>query len=111
MKQYLLAITALFVFQQWDTISSFVSPPPDYAAAHDGKVIIYGTSWCGYCAKTRKLLGDNNIDFYEYDIEKSQEGYDQHRRLGGNGVPVLLINGEVVKGYSPARILELARKT
>ena len=89
-------------------INAFFNPPPDFAAEHDGKVILYATAWCPYCDKTRALLRENNIDYFEYDIEKSQKGKQQHRELGGSGIPVLLINGEVVKGYAPARILELA---
>lgn len=107
---FLFLATTLFVYQKWGYISSIIDPPPDYAALHNGKVIVYGTSWCGYCAKTRKLLNRNNIAFYEYDVEKSQEGYEQYKNLGGTGVPVLLIGGQVVKGYNPSRILELANQ-
>jgi len=111
MKNLILIAVVILVFQKWDSINNFINPPPDYAAAHDGKVILYATSWCGYCKKTRKLLEDNGVDYFEYDIEKSQEGNKQHKRLGGKGIPVLLINGEVVKGYNPARILELTKRT
>jgi len=54
------------------------------------------------------LLKENNIQYVEYDIEKSADGAEQHKRLGGTGVPVMLINGQVVKGYNPERILQLA---
>jgi len=111
MKNLIIIAIVILVFQKWDAINHFISPPPDYAAAHDGKVILYATSWCGYCKKTRRLLEDNGVDYFEYDIEKSQEGNKQHKRLGGKGIPVLLINGEVVKGYNPARILELTKRT
>jgi glutaredoxin len=111
MKKFFFIITALVVYQYWGSIYSFISPPPDYAASHGGKVLVYGTSWCKYCAKTRKLLQDNDIPYYEYNIERSTEGYAQHKRLGGVGVPLVLINGEVVKGYNPARILQLANGT
>ncbi len=111
MKKLIIIGIALLIFQQWGAINNFVNPPPDYAAAHNGKVILYATAWCGYCAKTRKLLEDNDIAYYEYDIENSQEGHHQYKRLGGRGVPVLLISNEVIKGYNPARILKLAKKS
>lgn len=98
------------IFLNWSSITNFISPPPDYSAAHDGKVILYATSWCGYCEKARELLTENNIEYFEYDVEKSKEGREQFKRLGGKGVPVLLINGEVLKGFDPSRILELANK-
>ncbi len=111
MKKYILIIATVAVILNWSSIASFISPPPDYSMAHDGKVILYATSWCGYCEKARVLLNENNIEFHEYDIEKSPEGREQYQRLGGKGVPVLLINGEVLKGYDPSRILELTNNS
>ena len=107
MKKVIFVVVAILAYQYWGSIYNFILPPPDYAAAHGGRVIVYGTAWCNYCAKTRKLLNDNYIPYYEYNIERSTQGYEQHKRLGGVGVPLLLINGEVVKGYNPARILQL----
>lgn len=111
MKKIVIICIALFVYQKWGVIDNYLNPPPDYAEAHGGKAILYATKWCGYCKKARSLLNENNISFYEYDIEKSQEGAKQHKSLGGKGIPVLLINGEVIKGYNPSRILALANKT
>ena len=111
MKKTILIIAAVAIVINWSSITNFFSPPPDYSAAHDGKVILYATSWCGYCKKVRELLSENNIDYFEYDVEDSEEGRKQFKRLGGKGVPVLLINGEVLKGYNPSQILKLANKT
>lgn len=108
MKKFILIVCAFVLYQEWGTIRYHLDPPPDYAAAHGGKVILYGTDWCGFCAKTRELLDKENIAYVEYDIEKSEEGHTQYKRLGGRGVPVLLIKGEVVKGFRPERILKLA---
>lgn len=110
-KKVLVIAAALLIFQNWGNINKLLNPPPDFAKAHNGKVILYSTAWCGYCAKARKLLNDHNIDYFEYDIEKSQEGKQQHKALGGSGIPVLLIKGEVIKGYNPNRILKLAKQT
>jgi len=111
LKKIVILCIALFVYQNWGAIDNYLNPPPDYAEAHGGKVILYATKWCGYCKKARSLLTENNIQFYEYDIEESQEGAKQHKSLGGKGIPVLLINGEVLKGYNPSKILALANKT
>jgi mycoredoxin len=108
LKKFIVILFVLFVYQKWGVIDSYLNPPPDYAKAHGGKVILYSTQWCGYCKKAIILLNDNNIPFYEYDIEKSQEGAKQHKNLGGKGVPVLLINGKVLKGYNPSKILALS---
>jgi mycoredoxin len=110
MKKIVLVVIALAVFQKWGDISNFLNPPPDFGAAYDGKVILYATAWCGYCKKVRELLEENGIPYHEYDIEKSSVGREQYKRLGGKGVPVLLIGDVVVKGYNPSKILKLAGK-
>ncbi len=109
MKKYILMFAVIVIVLNWTSISNYINPPPDYSAAHDGKVILYATSWCGYCEKARELLTKNDIEYFEYDVEKSSEGREQFKRLGGKGVPVLLIKGEVLKGYDPSRILKLAK--
>jgi glutaredoxin len=76
----------------------------DYSTARND-VILYATEWCGYCQKTRVLFKENNIPYVEYDIEKSERSYKEYKRLGGIGVPLLKINGKVVRGYQPQLIL------
>ena len=112
MKKYIIIflITILFIYQKRDGIHDFFYTPPNYAQAHDVEVIMYGTSWCGWCAKTRALLEKNNITYFEYDIETSREGYEQYIDLGGRGVPVLQIGGKIVKGYNPSRMLKLVKE-
>lgn len=70
------------------------------ALAGQPAVILYATEWCGYCKKTRAFFADNGIRYVEYDIEKSSEAQGEHRRLGGNGVPLIVVGDEVIKGYS-----------
>ena len=109
MKKIVVVAIIILVFQKWGVIENYINPSPDYAGVHNGKVILYSTARCGYCKKARKLLRENNVDYFEYDIEKSAEGNKQYRKLGGRGVPLLLIRGQVVKGYNPAKILALVK--
>ena len=106
MKTFFFIALAVLVFQKRADIQNYFDPPPDYSQSHGGKVILYATSWCGYCKKTREFLTEKRIPFHEYDIEKSAEGKEQYRRLGGQGVPVLLVKGSVIKGFYPEKILE-----
>ena len=108
MKKWILFGLVVLTYQKWDQINYFISPPPDYAAAHNGEVILYSTDWCGYCSKARKLLDKNDIAYFEYDIEKSIEGKKQYDTLGGGGIPLLLINQNLVRGFSASRIIDLA---
>ena len=103
-----MAIAAvLFLIQKWHVVSEFIHPTPDYSKGHSERVILYATSWCGYCAKTRKFLVQHNVPYYEYDIEKSEEGKEQYLSLGQSGVPVLLIDGKMIHGYNPQKMAKL----
>lgn len=107
MKKLIAIVVVLAVIQEWDAINRFINPPPNYAEIPHEQVLLYSTSWCGYCDKARTFMDENDIDYYEYDIEKSSEGRKQHDALGGGGIPVLLVNDEVVRGYDPQKILKL----
>ena len=73
----------------------------------ENDVVLYATSWCGYCAKTRKMLNEKGIEFVEFDVEKSGEGRAQYELIGIKGVPVLNVNGTIVQGYNPSKIIAL----
>lgn len=72
------------------------------------KVVLYGTDWCGYCAKTRAYFKENKIEFVDLDIEKSPAAKKAHEELGG-GVPVVLIGNRKIQGFNTGA-LEAALK-
>jgi len=64
-------------------------------------VEIYTTSWCPYCKQAKKYLSDKGIEFTEYDVEVNKEASKRKNDLSPkSGVPVAVINGKVVKGFS-----------
>jgi len=111
MKKFILIIAVVAIVLNWNSITNVFNPPPDYSADHEEDVILYATSWCGYCKQARKLFKDNNISYFEYDVEKSSEGREQFKRLGGRGVPLILIKGSILKGYDPDEVLRLANSS
>ncbi len=64
------------------------------------KVVMYSTSWCGYCKKARRYFERNNITFVEYDIERNRRAKAEYDRLGGRGVPVILVGTRRMNGFS-----------
>ncbi|MCG8672541.1 MAG: glutaredoxin family protein [Pseudomonadales bacterium] len=105
MKQYIpFVIVALLVFK-WDDIYWMINPPPDFSNAQN-EVVMYATSWCSYCEKARDFLNRMNVAFHEFDIEQSPQARKEFERLGGGGVPLMLVNGKVISGYSTSKILE-----
>ena len=85
------------------------NPFSNRALPGDAKVIMYSTAWCGYCKKTRELLTQAGVAFEELDIEQSKQAKQQYDLLNGNGVPLLVIDTEIVRGYQAEKIQQLLR--
>ncbi len=76
------------------------------------KVDIYVTSWCPYCKKAMAYLRKNNIAFTAYDIEKDSAAAARKKTLdpGYSGIPLAVINGTLVRGFSEDHYQEVLAK-
>jgi glutaredoxin len=109
MKKIILCIALLALIQSWGSISGFFESAPAIAANNDTQVVMYSTDWCGYCKQARSLFKSAGVEYHEYNIEKSAEGLKQYKALGGRGVPLIIINGKILRGFDKGQILrELA---
>ncbi|WP_058555465.1 glutaredoxin domain-containing protein [Thiohalocapsa sp. ML1] len=75
---------------------------PEPIASAPGRVLLYSTRWCGFCTKARQYFQANGIAFDEYDVETSAKGKRDYARLGGGGVPVILVGGQRLNGFNSA---------
>lgn len=99
--KFLIIGTLILLAMQWHTWWFYLNPPPDFS---QGKVVLYATDWCPYCEKTRTLLAAKGIPYQEMNIETSTEARSQYQRLAAHGVPVLLVAGEIIRGYQPTQM-------
>ncbi len=90
-----------------ERINSYGAPAPAQAQARgaapaptQGPVVMYATSWCPYCAKARDYFAKKGISYVEHDIERSLATNAEFKRLGGRGVPLILVGGEKMSGFS-----------
>ena len=71
------------------------------------KVIMYSTPTCHFCNLAKDFFDENKIKYTVYnvltDLEKRKEMVDKSGQIG---VPVILIDGEVVKGFDEEEIRE-----
>ena len=77
-----------------------VESVPAQAAAPAAPVVMYATSWCPWCAKARAYFGQKGIAYTEYDVEKSPSANAEFKRLGGRGVPLIVVGREKMSGFS-----------
>jgi glutaredoxin len=78
-------------------------------SANQPEVILYATDWCGYCKLTREFFHANGIRYTEQDIEKSSAALAERQKLGGNGIPVIVVGDKVIKGYSEGELRQILR--
>lgn len=70
---------------------------------------MYSAVWCGVCKKARRYFIDNGIAFSEFDVETSQQGREDFERLGGRGVPIILVDDARMNGFNATRFAQLYR--
>jgi len=107
MRNILLVIAAIAAVYAWSHYGRQPQVIENHAQYFNGleqDVIMYATSWCPYCRKMRTWFSDNNIRYFEYDIEKSTEGRRQFDALGGRGVPLVLVRNRLIRGYNPTAV-------
>jgi glutaredoxin len=94
-----------------------VTPPPPPAAPPErdyqyARVTLYGTSWCGFCARARAWFTAHKVPFTDLDIEKNTEAraevarkcVDQGQGEFSGSVPVLDVNGRLIQGFNVGEI-------
>jgi glutaredoxin-like YruB-family protein len=71
-------------------------------------VVIYTTPTCGYCQQVKAHLNRRGIPFVERDLTRDPQAAAEMVRLTGQqGVPVTVIDGQVVLGANMAQIDQL----
>ena len=83
-------------FEPWQTSES------NSNSEDTKKVVMYATSWCGYCAKARRYFKSNSISFTEYDIENNKNAKRRYDSFGGKGVPIIFVGRKRMNGFSAA---------
>jgi glutaredoxin len=82
----------------------------DLTAAEQPEVVLYGTSWCALCKKSRWFLEDHGIAYCEYDIEQSTAGATHYKKLEGRTIPLIMIGSRRVEGFDKDNIASALRQ-
>ncbi len=71
-------------------------------------VTIYSTPSCHFCHMAKDFFKANNIAYTEYDVAgNSEKRKEMVEKSGQMGVPVILINNELVIGFNKPKISQL----
>jgi len=84
-------------------------PPAARARSGSHEVVLYTTSWCGWCKRTIAWLDAQGVAYENKDVERDAAAAAEMRELtgGDSGVPVVVIDGEVIQGFNQGRMQKL----
>ena len=72
---------------------------------------IYTTPTCGYCKMAKKYLSEIGIQYTEYDVSRDRQAADEMVNLTGQmGVPVIVVDGQIIVGFDRPRLEQLLGK-
>jgi glutaredoxin len=72
-------------------------------------LVMYTTNTCPACVKAKNFCAERGIPFQEKNIQVSTEAREEFKKLGGRGVPLLVMGNERCEGFNSAWITQRLR--
>lgn len=71
-------------------------------------ITIYSTPTCHFCNLAKEYFKDHGVEYTEHNVVGDAERQKEMIELSGQmGVPVIVIDSEVVVGFNQPRIAEM----
>ena len=75
------------------------------------QVKVYSTSSCPWCQAAKDFLKANNIPFEDIDVGQNEKAAQEMiLKSGQTGVPVIDIDGKIVKGFNKRQVFFIFSK-
>jgi len=72
------------------------------------KVIVYSTPTCHFCHMAKDFFKEKGIEFEDFDVAKDlDKRKEMLEKSGQMGVPVILIEDQIIVGFNKPKIVEL----
>lgn len=68
------------------------------------KVVMYTTARCPACVMAKQYFAKKGVPYEEIDVEKSPQGREAFQKLGGRGVPLIMVGTKRMEGFSSQAI-------
>ena len=72
-------------------------------------VVVYTSNTCGYCHEAKKYLETLNVEYSEKNVSVDIEARKELMEQGFMGVPVIMIDEDIVQGFDKKRLEELLK--
>jgi glutaredoxin-like YruB-family protein len=72
------------------------------------KVTIYSTPTCGYCQMAKAFFKEHDVKYTEHDVYTDIKAREEMiEKSGQMGVPVIMVDDEIVVGFNQAKLSEM----
>ncbi|MCE9517794.1 NrdH-redoxin [Candidatus Nomurabacteria bacterium] len=72
------------------------------------KVTIYSTQTCHFCHMAKDFFKEKNIAFEDFDVGvDTVKRQEMVQKSGQMGVPVIIIDDQIIVGFNKPKIVEL----
>ena len=74
----------------------------------DKKVVVYSTPTCPYCTRAKDYLSQKGVPYTEINVAEDREKANEMiQKTGQMGVPVIMIDEEIVVGFNQGQLDKL----
>jgi glutaredoxin len=106
-SKVIIALRESMLFFSVFSVSSVVkypmNKPPD-------RILLYATRQCSHCRQAKAFFKKHKIPFTEWDVERNQRAWKEFQRLGGRGVPLILVGKQQFRGFDSQRLTKALRQ-
>jgi glutaredoxin-like YruB-family protein len=75
------------------------------------KVVVYSTPNCPICHRAKEYLNKSGISYQDINVAADKTAVqDMIKKSGQIGVPVILVDEQVMVGYNQAKLIEMLAK-
>lgn len=75
------------------------------------EIKVYTTNTCPWCDTAKKYLAEKGLQFEEINVSEDPEKATELIKISGQtGVPVIVINKQVIVGFNKEKIEEALKK-
>lgn len=77
---------------------------------HGQGVVFYERKSCGFCRRTHAFLQRHQVAYRVRDIDIDPAARREFDRLGGRGVPLILVDGQKLTGWDEGKLRALLQQ-
>jgi glutaredoxin 3 len=73
------------------------------------KVVVYSSNTCVYCHQAKEYLDSKGVKYTEKNVSKDIAARKELMSKGFMGVPVIMVDDEIVQGFDKGRLDQLLK--